>query len=227
MAEGRHLPPPPGRRKAPAPGRRKAAPTRGHRARHGQPRGRLVRAACALLAATVVGVGSLGTYAFWTDEATLASGTITSGTLNLRVDGNEGNPTPYSWTALSLTDMAPGESVAAQLSVQNTGTTPFTFTATGAFTAGIQPYFQLRVVRGGTAGNSGSAYPRTGSCTGGTETFATGTLANGATVVPTSPVVAAGGSTTLCVIASLPISAANAAQGASGTLTLNLSAVQQ
>jgi len=29
------------------------------------------------------------------------------------------------------------------------------------------------------------------------------------------------------VIASLPISAANAAQGASGTLTLNLSAVQQ
>jgi predicted ribosomally synthesized peptide with SipW-like signal peptide len=185
-----------------------------------------VRAAGAVAAATVVGVGSLGTYAFWTDAATVASGTLTSGTLDLEVDGSQGTPS-YDWAALTLTDMAPGESVAAQLSVQNTGTTPFTFSATGTYGAGIQPYFHLRVVRGGTAGNSGAAYPRTGTCTGGTETFATAQLADGATVVPTSPVVAPGGSTTVCVVASLPLAAANAAQGATGTLTLQVSAVQQ
>lgn len=211
-----------GRHRAPAPGRRRAVPDCGHRHR---PRGRLVRAAGAIAAATVVGVGSLSTYAFWTDAATVSSGTITSGTLNLSVDGDA--DATVAWPALTLTDMAPGESVAAELSVENVGTTPFTFSVTGTYGAQLQPHFQVRVVRAGTAGNVGPAYPRTGSCTGGTETFATASLPNGTEVVPTSPVIAAGGSTTVCVVASLPLAAANAARGQSGTLTLQISAVQQ
>ncbi|WP_370249433.1 TasA family protein [Nocardioides sp.] len=199
-------------------------------ASHRAPRRRrppLLRAGGAVAAAAIVGVGSLGTYAYWTDAAAVTSGTLTSGTLDLKVEGQQGTPTAATWPALAITDLAPGESVAATLTLANAGTTPFTFSVTGTLTGTAQPYLQVRVVRAGTAANSGSTYPRTGSCSGGTETYALASLSAGATVVASSPALAAAASTTLCVIAALPSGTGNAAQGTSATLTLTAQATQQ
>ena len=79
-----------------------------------------------------------------------------AGSLDVTVDGQEGNPTRYEWSALQMVNMAPGESVAASLPISNAGTTPFTFEVTGTAigTGGVSllPYVKVRVRTGGTTG---------------------------------------------------------------------------
>lgn len=182
--------------------------------------------AAASAALTAIAVGGAGTLGWWNDTATATGATLGAGNLDLTVGGAQGNPAAYSWTALAASGLAPGESVAAQVSMANAGTTPFTLTATGTGTGTLLPYATVAVTDGGSASNSGSAYPRTGSCTGGTATWS-GTLTTGSTAVTlTSAAVAAAATRTLCVVVSLPGTTANAAQGTSGTVAFTLTATQ-
>lgn len=178
------------------------------------------------LVAALASVTSLGTYAFWNDTATVTGSSITTGTLDLEVDDADDLP---SWVPFSMSDVAPGESRAAVLRLRNAGSTPFTVTATGSATgADLASVVTVRVVVGGGT-TPETSYPRTETCAGGTEVYS-GTLAGSPTVLPASAAVAPavdGGSTPLCLEATLPTGAGNTLQGKTWTPTFTLIATQQ
>jgi len=76
----------------------------------------------ALLAAgSVLGAGVIATSAAFSDSAEVTA-SFTAGTLDITVDGEEGNPTPYALTFTGADAMAPGETVHSPLRVTNVGT---------------------------------------------------------------------------------------------------------
>lgn len=161
----------------------------------------------------VLGLGTVSTFAYFTDTATVQGATFTAGTLNLKVDGVEGNPTAYGWSAFTANNLVAGESVAATFSVQNAGNVDFTYTATGTASGALAPSMRFTVRTGASASNTGSAGSRVGTCTGGTAQSANLTLsASSQTVAGTAQTVAASGSQTFCVIATLDTGTA-ASQG--------------
>lgn len=91
-----------------------AAPFEVTRRRTGRLRG-------VLALGTVVGIGAVGTLAAFSDSATVSAG-FTAGTLDIQVDGEEGNPTPYAVVFTGADAMAPGDTVYAPLRVSNVGT---------------------------------------------------------------------------------------------------------
>ena len=76
----------------------------------------------ALLAAgTVLGAGVIATSAAFSDSAEVTA-SFTAGTLDLTVDGEEGNPTPYLLTFTGADALVPGRTVHSPLRVANVGT---------------------------------------------------------------------------------------------------------
>lgn len=163
----------------------------------------LVLAGALLLGAT----GGVGTLAYWNDVETVSGGTVRAGSLDLQVQGVQG---PYTWDVLQASDLAPGESVAAELSVRNAGTTPFDLDVHSETTGVLAPYVTVTIAVGGAA-TSDDTYPRSETCAGGKGTI--GRL---------DP----GGTTTLCVVLSLDPRAPNEAQGAAFVPTFTLTATQ-
>lgn len=188
----------------------------------------------ALLAVGLVGtLGGAGTLAYWSDAATVEGGEATAGSLDVTVDGEQGNPTDYEWSALHMRNMAPGERVAASITIENAGTTPFTYsvagTATGAPASGVAsmlPQVTVKAYVGATATARATTYPRKESCTGGTEALTV--ILDGASepVVPTGAVLAPGVSTSLCVTLELAPTAPNEVQGATMTPSFVVTAIQ-
>ncbi|HLU43051.1 MAG TPA: TasA family protein [Microthrixaceae bacterium] len=82
-------------------------------------RGRRVRAVLAL--GSVVGLGVVATSAAFSDRATVTA-QLTAGTLDITVDGAQGNPVPYPLTFPGAEAIAPGQTVYAPLEVANVGT---------------------------------------------------------------------------------------------------------
>lgn len=207
---------------------RAAAPSRG--------RGRWwtsVRLRAALSLGVLVGFGAVGTAAYWTDQATLASTTFTAGTLDLTLDGNlSGQGGSYTKSSLTLTDMIPGESVAVTVSVQNSGTVGLKYTASAYNTGGLASGLRWTVVANSTSSNSGSASSgnRAGSCSSGTTTASSVTLSTSSgsptTVIGTPRTLASSASENVCIIAALSSSADNSLQGQSATGTFVFDAAQ-
>ena len=192
------------------------------------PRRRVLLPAAVALVGALGLMGGLGTKAFWTDSAAVDGATVYAGTLDLTVNGAQGNPTPYAWSALTLSTIAPGESTAASLTLANIGTAPFGVSATGTATGALAPYVTVRVVVGGTASTSGT-YPRSGSCTGGTQAYnglLSGTPATIVAAGTSGASLSSGGSTTLCVSLTLSASTPNAQQGAAFAPSFSLTATQ-
>lgn len=183
-----------------------------------------VRAVLAL--GCLFGIGATGTLAYWTDSATVNSGTFTSGTLNMKVNSVEGNPTPYAWTAFTLTNMVPGESVAAAIPVQNVGSTDFTYTATATGTGTLLPSMRFTAYVGGTATNNPTGGLRTGTCSG--TSMGTLTLtATAATAIGTAQTLSANtGTQNICVVAALVSTAPTTDQGKSASATYVFNAKQ-
>lgn len=182
-------------------------------------RGGLVGVVVALLAGLMLG-GTQGSYAFWTDRDDVAAGTFTTGTLDLTVNGAQGNPTAYAATDLTLSRMVPGESVAATLTIRNAGDASFTWVPTLAESgnAVLTNALDVTMVRATTAGPMDTSYPRTQGCQAGGTPMPSGA---------TAPSLAIGTQTTLCVLVSMPSTATNEVQNLSGyTLTLSLAATQ-
>lgn len=194
------------------------------------PRRRLGRLPLALLCLTaaLASVTSIGTYALWNDASTVAGATVTSGRLDLKANVGAGDvDNVASWTGLQLTDMAPGESKAATLTVRNSGTVPFAVAVTGsAVGAELAPVMTVRA-HSGAAGPADTTYPRTEACPG--TALAPATPLNGTqNVVPTAAAVTVqpGATSSLCLVATLPTAADNAVQGKSWTPTFTLTATQ-
>jgi predicted ribosomally synthesized peptide with SipW-like signal peptide len=123
----------------------------------------------AVLALGVVGVvGITGTFAYWTDDVTITGTTLTSGTLDLRVN----NADSYATTTLGMTAMVPGSTSAEVLTVRNNGTAPLKYSVTGGLTGTNAVDYStaaangllLTIVLNGAKSGTGSA----STCTGGT-----------------------------------------------------------
>lgn len=170
-------------------------------------------------------VGGLGTQAYWNDVETVAGATVTSGSLDLKVAGQDS----YTWTALDIDTIAPGESTAEALTLTNAGTTPFTVSISAAATATLDALRQAMLVTvtrdGGVVPGSG-VYPRSESCSG-TGTYGPAAVAvAGTPVLGPSATIAPGGSLTICVRLQLDLQAANATQSDDFTPTFTITATQ-
>lgn len=79
----------------------------------------------------VLGLGTVGTLAVWSSNAEATTGIFSTGSIDLKLDESDG-PTanPYAFTALKMSTMIPGRSVAAVLPVQNRGSVKFDYSAT-------------------------------------------------------------------------------------------------
>ncbi len=164
--------------------------------------------------ATALLIGGQGTFAFWTDSATVTSGTITSGTLDLKVDGDQGKPA-YAKTTLAMSAMLPGESVAVNIAVTNAGEASFTWVPTVSKGGDLGGALQVDFYRGATVDGTS---PRKQVCKDGT------TLTSGQTA-STLPKGAA--AQNLCVQVTLPTTTGNVFQGkTTGSVTITLAADQ-
>jgi predicted ribosomally synthesized peptide with SipW-like signal peptide len=189
-------------------------------------RGR-IRALLTLGAA--LGLGAVGTLAYWSDQATLSTGPISSGILDLTLDGSlPGQGGTYTQSSFALSNMIPGESVASAVTVANGGSVTLLYTATATAAGGLASGLTFQVYAGGTATNTGTATAgnRAGTCTG-TSTFGPAVLTGVAqSVIATPRQLASSASESVCVVAALPTTANNSLQGTSATATVVFDAKQ-
>lgn len=189
----------------------------------------------------LVALGVATTSAYWTDSATVTGGTISSGSLDITAGPTTGaehltgtGPSNWDFTALSITDMIPNESVARTLVVRNSGTAPLRFNATvrsttGDLTSGTSG-LQVQVFdQASSATNTGTQAggDRTGTCTGTQRYSGYVSVTASASIFPADiDLPTTGASRTLCVRAWLDQAAPNTLQGRSTNVQLTLSAVQ-
>ncbi|MCH1867561.1 SipW-dependent-type signal peptide-containing protein [Nocardioides sp. CFH 31398] len=176
---------------------------------------RLVPPVLALAAAVALFPGG-GTLAAWTDRASVAAEGMSTGRLDLAVDGAGGLDTTHARPDLALQGMVPGESSAATVVVANTGDADLRWSAGVTTDGGLGPALEVELWLGGRAGPDDTTYPRTESCTGGVR------LAPGEAVRTDR-----GASRDLCVRVSLPVATDDAFQGrTTGSVSLRLDAMQ-
>ena len=168
----------------------------------------------------VLGFGSVGTLAYWTDDATASGATFSSGTIDLIVGADATDA--YAFTTLGLTNMVPGNSKAATITVNNNGTAPFKYTvasaATNADTKALRDGLVAKVTATSAMGGTAPATTCTATAIIGSGTTITGGL------VTTGRQLAAGVTETLCFQVTLPTTALSALQGATTTATLTFTA---
>ncbi|MFD1814525.1 SipW-dependent-type signal peptide-containing protein [Rhodococcus gannanensis] len=166
----------------------------------------------------VLGLGAIGTLAAWSDSATATSGVFSTGSIDLQLNGNQGNPSAYAFASLTKTGMMPGASVAATLPVQNTGTTSFNYTMAAAATSStLAPYLKVIVSTGTSNGTV---------CSGGTVIANNVALVSGGTanLIPTARSLANGGSETLCFQVTLDAAAPTTVQSQTVNTSFNFNA---
>jgi len=176
---------------------------------------RSARVRAALSLGVVLGFGSVSTFAYWTDQATVHGGTFTAGNLDIKVgDPSVDNDPPAFTTDFAMSNMVPGNTKDASLKVSNAGSVAFTYTVTASATNA-----------GAGADQLGAAIRLTvyaGAC-GGTA-VATNVAPSALNI--SRPAMAANGSETLCFRATLPSDANTALQGKTTQITLTLLATQ-
>jgi len=190
----------------------------------------------------ILGLAQVGTMAAWTDDATVATGPFTTGTLDLTVGEGSANQLSgqggtWTHTNLTLSAMSPGESVARQLVVSNGGTVPLRFNGTLVASNNdlyntSTPGLQVTVVEGGSGpSNSGTqaAANRSGTC-GGTTTATSLTNHNvsttAANVHSALQQLNPSATKTYCVRVALASTSPNSMQGKSTVLTFAFNAQQ-
>ena len=149
-----------------------------------------------------------GAMALWTDQETSANNTFTTGTLDIAL--TENNPLP-----LSVTAMAPGDSVTGTLNVANSGTLElrYAMTTTGDDTTTLDEQLDVEVKLGATPLYSGKL-----------SSAAIGDSTQGAQAGDRT--LSAGNSETLTFIVSMPLDTANSYQGESCSVTFVFDAEQ-
>ena len=135
-------------------------------ARRGTRRTGRIRAVLGL--GVALGLGTVGTFAYWTDDVVISGSTFTAGTLDLQVN----NADAHATTTLGMTAMVPGRTSAEVLTIKNNGTAPLKYTMTGGLTGTHAADYNtagsngllLTVSVGGTRTASGTNFV----CSGGT-----------------------------------------------------------
>ncbi|MEO6606133.1 MAG: TasA family protein [Aeromicrobium sp.] len=170
----------------------------------------------------VFGLGAVGTLAYWTDSATLTGGTFTAGTLDIKLKSGataavDNNPAGFA-TDFTVGNMQPGDSKSAVVSVLNSGSLGFLYSATGTVTGtGLGPFLRFTVYPGGAVSGN--------SCTG-TSVFGPAALTTN-TPIFANRAIAAAGNETFCVVATFPTGGGPTdGQGLNATATFNFAAKQ-
>lgn len=182
----------------------------------------------------------VGTTAYWTDTATIQSGSISSGTLDLTVGTTAANSTnlpgqggTYQYSELTVANLVPGESIARPFAVRNSGTVSFSYNA-GISTAnnnlvstGSGLRVQIHVDSTPTETGSEAAGNRVGTCSGPViSDQAVSTSTQTVTIHPTNQVLAPGVTRIYCARILLVGTSPNSLQGQSTTLIIGLNATQ-
>lgn len=217
-------------------------------AQHLEPRrGRLRRALAsrkvrALLCLGIFAVpAATGTMAYWTDEATIKSGTLKAGTLDLTVgatvaDSNnlQGTGGQYDYSTLTISNLVPGESIARPFVVRNFGTTALTFNGfiytTNNDLVSVAGGLRVAIYAGGTPTDTGTeaAGNRSGTCPNGTllRDQAVSMTTNNVGIEPSAFLLAPGTTRSYCALIRLDAAAPNALQGKITQLVIRLDAKQ-
>jgi len=167
-----------------------------------------------------LGLGTVGTFAYWTDNVVISGSTFTAGTLDLQVNNSDA----YATTTLSMSAMVPGNSSAEVLTVKNNGTAPLKYTMTGGLTGTDAAAYntagslKLTIFTGATKSGSGNA----STCSGGSAIYGPSALtSNTATdLIATrrGPLTSAG-TEALCFQVSFDAAAPSSLQGKTATAT--------
>lgn len=169
----------------------------------------------------VLSLVSTGTYAYWTDSATVSGTTITSGTIDLKVNDLD---IISLYSQLNLSSMVPGNSVAAVLTVRNSGTAGLTYVASSSATDGAVKGLGASLTVKVTGDSSVTGSSPSATCAG-TALPGSGTGLGGS-LLGTGRALAPGASEPICVQVTLPANAASSLQGASTDLSLTFTASQ-
>lgn len=165
------------------------------------------------------GIGSAGTFAYWTDEATVSGITITAGTLDLEI--NDDADDSVSFTSLNISNMIPGQSVAGVLKIENAGNVGFTYTAaTSVSNSTLASALDVKVTNASSVGGSSP----NATCSG-SQLSGTGSKLDQA-LVSTARTLAASASENLCIQVSMPSNAPSSLQGLSTTVSYTFTATQ-
>jgi len=169
----------------------------------------------------VLSVGVTGTFAFWTDAASVTGTTFTGGTLDMKLNGTD-NPTGY--TVLNLTNMVPGNSMAAVITVATipgVGAAPFKWTAsstaTNTDTKNLRGSLVVKITTGTVSGTA-----PTMTCSG-TAIAGSGTTLNGP-LISTGRLVTPNTPDAICIQVTLDPLAPTTLQGATSDVVFNFSA---
>jgi predicted ribosomally synthesized peptide with SipW-like signal peptide len=176
---------------------------------------RSARVRAALSLGVVTAIGATGTFAYWTDAATITGTTFTAGTIDLKVNNAD---SVSGYTALNISAMVPGNSTAGLLTIKNTGTAPLKFTATSSSTPSVLSGAMTVKVTGDSAvtGSSPSA-TCAGAALAGSATTIGG--ATGSSLIGTGRLLSPGQSETVCIQVTLPSTASSSLQGTSSDVT--------
>jgi predicted ribosomally synthesized peptide with SipW-like signal peptide len=173
----------------------------------------------ALVVALLVCLGTAVSYAYWTDQVDVPGTALTAGRLDLTVNNDADDAVTI--TGLTLTGMAPGNSVATVLTVRNVGTVPLRYLATTVASDDgkhLAAAVTVRVTSASAVTGSAPSASCSGSVVAGTATNLTQSL------VSTGRTLAPSASETLCVQATLPANAPGTLQTASTTVTFTFTA---
>jgi predicted ribosomally synthesized peptide with SipW-like signal peptide len=167
----------------------------------------------------VLGLGAVGTMAAWSTSATTTSGEFTTGTIDIRLNGDQGATTQTAYTLFAAgTTIPPGGSVAVLLPVQNTGTATFDYTAKAIGDDALGRALQL------TARYSGATVVNN-ACSGGTAIpTAAVSLASERSIGGVRRLAATTGTEVICLQFTLPLTTTGVATGQSGSVLFTFTA---
>ncbi len=179
-----------------------------------------------ILGVSVLGFSSIATGAFFTDSAAVASNAFTTGTVKI-------GATPTS-AALTLPNMAPGDTITAPLTVSNSGTLAQRYAVLSTSDAADKNVLaaQLKLtIKAGVTTCTTAAFAATGTAVYGAgvigSTTGTKVIGDSATGAQSGDrTLAAGASEVLCAQVTLPGSTDNTFQGKTTTATFTFNAEQ-
>lgn len=178
--------------------------------------GRVVRIVLSL--GVVVGLGATGTFAAWTDSVAVTGTSISSGSIDLKVNGLD---TVTTFTSMNVSTMVPGNSTAGVVTVRNSGSAPLKYYVDAAASNGDGKGLGAALVAKVTGDGVTTGSSPTVTCAG-TALAGTGTSFTSNLVTSASPrLLAAGASETLCFQATLPSNAASSLQSATTNIQFN------
>lgn len=182
---------------------------------------RSVRVRAALALGTVLALGTTGTFAYWTDSVEVSGTSISSGSIDLKVNNSDAITT---YTDLNLSNMVPGNSTAGVLTVRNAGSVPLTYYADAASShAGLGANLVVKVTGAAAPTGSGATETCGGTTLPGTGTAFAANLVGSAAAQRT---LAPGASEPLCIQATLAAAAPTNLQGTSTNVSFTFKASQ-